>query len=719
MLDILKVGLSTLAPYCLAWLLDYTARGSVLLLLAWLVTRIMRPYGPSVHHAIWVAALMGILVMPFLSSLMPTWRVPLPLLPSGIKTEIYTPAILDVPEQLLPPELSAKSGQEPAQSSVRASKDELSISTGLVTIWLFGILILCGQAAAGSIYRRRLARSGSAIVDSSISGLFDHLRYQAGVRRPVSLLISDGILIPMTWGLLRPTILLPSESFQWPEAQKRQVMLHELAHIRRLDVLTQRLALVVAIFHWFNPLVWKAFHQILLQREHSCDAFVLDRGCKASDYASVLLEIARRACPPRRMAWAGLTMARPSQLEGRLFAILQSGAERARTGPVRTGMLILLALVMIAALSALDFARNGREPDQPDPAPAGEMIEAGSDSMSKIARMSEAVPSAVEFAPSMIMSDKSASAIETLRSLLRDPERARRLKALRSLAKMGSAAAIEAMAPALKDENREVRSKLIDLLVPLKDSSAQSLLVRALQDPNKDLRKKAIEALVKRKKRDALEPIGRLIADENWEVRKKAAWAAGELGNRSALPLLALSLQDSHHKVRVEAVEALEELEDEAALPYLQRAMADQDWEVREAAINALKEIKGAAAIDLLMRTLNHEQSAMRREALDALVDLKYRRAVPDIILLLNDSDNKVRAKAAWALGELNNHQAVEPLIHSLADADWRVRKAAAESLGDLKDLRALTALRAKRDDRNKDVREQVDDAIREIEDKK
>ena len=104
---------------------------------------------------------------------------------------------------------------------------------------------------------------------------------------------------------------------------------------------------------WFHPLVWWSARRMRLERERACDCCVLLAGQEPSIYASHLLEIAQEHSNPSPLLNGALCMARKSQLEGRLHAVLNSGRCRGRVGAVRTGGIILLAVAFAAVLGLI------------------------------------------------------------------------------------------------------------------------------------------------------------------------------------------------------------------------------------------------------------------------------------------------------------------------------------------------------------------------------
>ncbi len=186
--------------------------------------------------------------------------------------------------------------------------------------------------------------------------------------------------MPMTWGWIRPVVLLPSDAEAWPASRWRDVLLHELAHVQRLDCLTQAIAQAACALYWFNPLAWLAAWRMRFERERACDDVVLLCGSRASDYAAHLLDLARSLRSRHRHSLAALAMARPSHLEGRLLSILDAGCpRRGLTRPtVALGLIALMALILplsvvhlgVRSAAALPVRGQARAATAKDEAPA-------------------------------------------------------------------------------------------------------------------------------------------------------------------------------------------------------------------------------------------------------------------------------------------------------------------------------------------------------------
>ncbi len=159
----------------------------------------------------------------------------------------------------------------------------------------------------------------------------------------------------MTWGLVRPVILVPAGNVHWSDAAKRSVLLHELGHIRRGDCLVHLLGRLAGVAYWFHPLVWLAAKQLRKTSEQAADDLVLSANIAPPDYAQHLLAVAAQV---RGLHWFGqvaLPMASPSDLEGRVLAILDPTRNHRSLKRKTCYALMILAAAMLIPCAILRF----------------------------------------------------------------------------------------------------------------------------------------------------------------------------------------------------------------------------------------------------------------------------------------------------------------------------------------------------------------------------
>lgn len=144
----------------------------------------------------------------------------------------------------------------------------------------------------------------------------------------------------MTGGFRNPVILLPASSATWDSERRRVVLMHELVHIRRRDVLRQLMSGIVLALYWFHPLSWLASRYAAISREEACDERVLELGSRPSEYARHLMSLAT-GTGPGHLPVAALSLARqsPSRLEKRIMAILRP--RRPRPSALATAALVM------------------------------------------------------------------------------------------------------------------------------------------------------------------------------------------------------------------------------------------------------------------------------------------------------------------------------------------------------------------------------------------
>jgi beta-lactamase regulating signal transducer with metallopeptidase domain len=391
-------------PSLVAILLGAAARGAVVLLVALVLTSLLHRRPAAVRHAIWAGAIAVQLLLPVLSLWGPHWSVPVPeamrvLMPEASimtsteqsrdaqpvlarsNTAETTPATTRVGQSSTAPTPSASAttrpGAAPAAAApgaavpptatptpapAAATGTPLSLRALLLVVWAIGVAFVLLRLAVGTMIVARLARRGARIDDGGWLSLAQRLANTLRIQRPLILLRGDRLGVPVTWGVVYPIVLLPEDADEWTEERRRYVLVHEMAHVKRLDALTQLLGQVALALFWFDPLVWIANRRLQLEREHACDDYVLRHGTQPSTYAADLLSMVQSLGTPAHRsaqpAFAALAMARRSEFEGRMLSILDPVLDRHPLNRGRTLMSAFATLLLVVPLAALQPIRQ-------------------------------------------------------------------------------------------------------------------------------------------------------------------------------------------------------------------------------------------------------------------------------------------------------------------------------------------------------------------------
>ena len=146
----------------------------------------------------------------------------------------------------------------------------------LVLAWAVGAfaLTVCLALTHYRLWRRVTPRR--PLIDARVMNLLEDCKQLMGLRVPVTLVETPAVGSPSLFGFVRPRLLLPvGLTRDFSEEELRYVFLHELSHLKRWDIVTGWLMTALQILHWFNPLVWVAFHRMRVDRELACDALAL------------------------------------------------------------------------------------------------------------------------------------------------------------------------------------------------------------------------------------------------------------------------------------------------------------------------------------------------------------------------------------------------------------------------------------------------------------
>jgi uncharacterized protein (TIGR03435 family) len=303
----------------------------------------------AVRHVVLASVFGALFALPLAAIVTPTIRVPV-MMPAPAQTVVLS---LDEFEGRATPPINV--GASPAATSGVTWRRPAAALTGL---WSIGALLFVLPVIVGLWQVRSLRRTGTPWPDGL--SIVQRLAGDAAVQRPLSVLLHDAVSGPMTCGAFRPAIVLPADAPRWPIEDLHRAIVHELEHVRRVDWLTHCVARVVCAAYWFHPLVWIAWHRLVLEAERACDDAVLHRG-EAADYADQLVGLAERLSEVRHQPL--LAMANRTDLAARVRAVLDRHQARGPAGALAIRIAAGLAALAVTAMSPLRIA--AAEPFQP------------------------------------------------------------------------------------------------------------------------------------------------------------------------------------------------------------------------------------------------------------------------------------------------------------------------------------------------------------------
>ena len=174
-----------------------------------------------------------------------------------------------------------------------------------------------------------LRSRAEVLVDSHWLSALARAQRRMGFKHGTALLTSNDLPSPISWGLMRPVILLNAQAVEAAE-DAEAIIAHELAHVARLDWIKLLLARVATALFWFNPLVWMIAREAHQLREEAADDTVLAADIEDTDYAQLLVGVARHECRGLLIGAHGVAPSKGS-LARRVARVLDSRSPR---GPV-------------------------------------------------------------------------------------------------------------------------------------------------------------------------------------------------------------------------------------------------------------------------------------------------------------------------------------------------------------------------------------------------
>ena len=308
------LNLQSVAQLSAERILNCTAEGMVIALLAWLVLRAVGPQNSSTRFAVWFAALLGIATLPLFGN----W---------------------------------AASGAGMAQR-VRDHH------AGLVGALHIRRVVVDGgcrfaRVGLGFWHLQRLRKSCVPVDVAALDPILRKTLEEFDSPRPVKLCVSDRLRVPTAIGFTKPLVVIPSWTMrELSAAELNPILLHELAHLRRRDDWTNLVQKILGALLFFHPAVWWIEKKLALEREMACDDLVLASTTSPRAYAECLVSLAEKSFLRRGLALAQAAVDRLRNVSLRVSQILDVDRPRAtrvwRPAPVLVGGVSLVCLLALS-----------------------------------------------------------------------------------------------------------------------------------------------------------------------------------------------------------------------------------------------------------------------------------------------------------------------------------------------------------------------------------
>lgn len=715
-------------------LLVLVAKVTIVLAVAFLVTTSMRRATAGVRHLVWFATLAALLVVPAVAAWAPLRVAVLPAavasLAGALPASAADEALPATPTLLLEEETSAAAAPaasgpaanapasrpapteptagELAPAAVRiAGRSLLEAIPTLVAIWaVVSLAIVLALVGAWRTARGIVRRGETLDAPDWMEPLWESAD-RLGLADAPRVVRSAEVKMPFACGLARPTIVLPAECDGWSLDRRRAVLLHELAHVRRRDLVGHTVARIACAVWWFHPLAWSAAKRLRAESEHACDDLALVSGARPADYAEHLLDIVA-SVRQDRTPLAAMAMARRAEFEGRMLAILDPERPRrasarwqglAAVGLFAAASLLIGAVSPVAASAAAEPAVVAQEaprsgatppvrsplpeapdartlpPNAPPDAPSTQVAAAIGSAQTQATR--DAIATAVATAVATATADAIAEAeaeveasAESEATAGRDrriADERRRERALEQVLGVGAGRSEErALTARQQDERVTLLAKVLrtDSSASLRRIAAWGLaehadepeavaaLAAALRgDASVEVRETAAWALAEaRRSAEVREALAAGLRDREVAVRRSAAWALGNVEDREAIPALVAALSDESREVRLRAIWAIGATEPRSAPAQLVALLRDEDEKVRELTAWALYAIEDPATAPALQAALQAEREKRLQVAYIRALGALGEKSVDAIRGLLESSDPEIKAMAVRVL---------------------------------------------------------------------
>ncbi|PKM95551.1 MAG: hypothetical protein CVU84_05665 [Firmicutes bacterium HGW-Firmicutes-1] len=335
---------------CLIYFVEISIKGSVGILIAISLYRLRKQYSSIQIYKLLLVSILGMIIIPLFFYVIPVTN------PITFTVEPYLSYNSYIVYRKLP--ISEDSIDIKYNKDYQAiePKTDTYLPTILPIVWLIGVLFCTFRIIIGLYGIHKIVKNCDRIIayDYHEDNLINSIKKTLKIKRPVKIIESSCVSSPVTFGVIKPLIILPSQCALWTDERWIIVLTHEMFHIKNFDSIHNLFVQALCAVFWFNPLISKTGRILREEREGACDDFVIKSGITPHIYATHLIEMIRMSSSQRLINNMMTGMSNNSGVERRIRKIIDTKKQENLRAKSVTGVSAFVISIVLSFYT-IDF----------------------------------------------------------------------------------------------------------------------------------------------------------------------------------------------------------------------------------------------------------------------------------------------------------------------------------------------------------------------------
>lgn len=266
------------------WVMASSLMGSFIICMILLIKLIIKnKQGALWHYYIWFILILRLMIPYSPESSISIFNVFNPIVTNLYHNQSNTAKTVKNQKVEIPHNVSVQRKDENESSTkvisynvISSSNRALSLKTGIMWLWLAGVIIFATYAAFINLKFLLKIKDQKNLDSESVNKILEDCKLDMNIHRKIRVLLTDEVHTPSLFGITAPVLLLPSDIINIVSKDEiKHIFLHELSHLRRKDNVVSWIVVCLKAIHWFNPIIWYGFYKMHEDSEMACDAKAL------------------------------------------------------------------------------------------------------------------------------------------------------------------------------------------------------------------------------------------------------------------------------------------------------------------------------------------------------------------------------------------------------------------------------------------------------------